>query len=343
MEAIVFEQFGGPEVLRVAEVDVPQPGPGQVRLRVVAAGVNPVDYKIRNGWLAQVFATTFPSTPGWEAAGVVDAVGEGVTGLSVGDEVFGFTDTGSYAEYALATVVAHKPAGLSWDEAAALPVAGETAQRVLDLLGIKEGEGAVEESETGAEVSETGAEVSETGAEVSETGAKGSKAAVKGSETVLIHGAAGGVGGVAVQLAVARGATVIGTASAANHDYLRSLGAIPVAYGEGLADRVRAAAPQGVDAVFDAAGQGALEASVELRGTTDRTITIADAVGAQQLGVPYSAGGERSAEALAALADLAAAGKLRVEVAGTFPLADAPKAQESSATGHTRGKLLLNP
>lgn len=330
MEAIVFERFGGPEVLRVAEVDVPQPGPGQVRLRVVAAGVNPVDYKIRSGWLAQVFATTFPSTPGWEAAGVVDAVGEGVTGLSVGDEVFGFADTGSYAQYALATVVARKPAGLSWDEAAALPVAGETAQRVLDLLGIKEkGERASEGSEKVSEESERAGE--------------GSERAGGGSETVLIHGAAGGVGGVAVQLAVARGATVIGTASPANHDYLRSLGAIPVAYGDGLADRIRAAAPQGVDAVFDAAGQGALEASVELRGTTDRTITIADAVGAQQLGVPYSAGGERSAEALAALADLAAAGKLHVEVAETFPLADAPKAQERSATGHTRGKLLLHP
>jgi NADPH:quinone reductase-like Zn-dependent oxidoreductase len=301
MEAIVFEQFGGPEVLRVAEVDLPQPGPGQIRLRVVSAGVNPVDYKIRNGWLAQVFPTTFPSTPGWEAAGVVDAVGEGVTGLAAGDEVFGFTDAGSYAAYALATVVARKPAGLGWDQAAALPVAGETAQRVLDLLGVKE------------------------------------------SETVLIHGAAGGVGGVAVQLAVARGATVIGTSSPANHDYLRSLGAIPVAYGDGLADRVRAVAPQGVDAVFDAAGQGALEASVELRGTTDRIVTIADAVTAQQLGVVFSADGERSAEALAVLADLAASGGLRVEVAETFALADAGRAQERSATGHVRGKLLLNP
>ncbi|MEU4159449.1 NADP-dependent oxidoreductase [Actinoplanes sp. NPDC026670] len=301
MEAIVFDGFGGPEVLRVAEADVPQPGPGQIRLRVVSAGVNPVDYKIRNGWLAQVFATEFPSTPGWEASGVVDAVGDGVTGLAPGDEVFGFTDTGSYAGYALATIVARKPAGLGWDEAAALPVAGETAQRVLDELAVTDG------------------------------------------ETVLIHGAAGGVGGVAVQLAVARGATVIGTASAANHEYLRSLGAVPVAYGDGLVDRVRAAAPQGVDAVFDAAGQGALEASVELRGTTGRTVTIADAAAAQQLGVPYSAGGERSAEALAVLADLAVAGKLRVEVAETFALADAGKAQDRSATGHVRGKLLLRP
>jgi NADPH:quinone reductase-like Zn-dependent oxidoreductase len=301
MEAIVFDRFGGPEVLRVAEAEVPQPGPGQIRLRVVSAGVNPVDHKIRNGWLAQVFTTTVPSTPGWEAAGVVDAVGEEVAGLAIGDEVFGFTDTGSYAGYALATVVARKPAGLGWDEAAALPVAGETAQRVLDLLGVTAG------------------------------------------ETVLIHGATGGVGGVAVQLAAARGATVIGTASPANHEYLRSLGAIPVAYGDGLADRVRAVAPRGVDAVFDAAGQGAVQASVALRGGTDRIITIVDAVAAQELGVPFSADGERSAEALAALADLAVAGKLRIEVAETFALADAAKAQDRSATGHVRGKLILHP
>ncbi|WP_433789762.1 NADP-dependent oxidoreductase [Actinoplanes sp. CA-252034] len=300
MEAIVFDRFGGPEVLRVAEVGVPQPGPGQVRLRVVAAGVNPVDHKVRNGLLEQVFPTVFPATPGWEAAGVVDEVGEGVTGLAAGDEVLGFTDTGAYADYALATVVARKPAGLGWDEAAALPVAGETAQRVLDLLAVGAG------------------------------------------ETVLIHGAAGGVGGVAVQLAVARGATVVGTASPGNHDYLRSLGAVPVAYGPGLADRVRAVAPR-VDAVFDAAGQGAVEVSVELRGGVDRIVTIADAVAAQQSGVVFSAGGERSGEALAALAELAGTGRLRVEVAGTFALADAGKAQDRSAGGHVRGKLLLRP
>jgi NADPH:quinone reductase-like Zn-dependent oxidoreductase len=301
MKAIVFDRFGGPEVLRVAETGLPEPGPGQIRLRVVAAGVNPLDYKIRNGWLEQVFPTTFPATPGIEAAGVVDAVGEGVTTLTPGDEVFGFTDTGAYAGYALATVAARKPESLSWDEAAALPVAGETSQRVLDLLG------------------------------------------VTGGDTVLVHGAAGGVGGVAVQLAVARGATVIGTASPANHDYLRSLGVIPVAYGDGLAGRVRAVATQGVDAVLDAAGQGALPVSVELRGTTDRIITIADAAGAQELGVPFSANGERSAEALAALAALAVAGKLRLAVADTFPLAEAGKAHDRSATGHTRGKLVLHP
>lgn len=302
MKAIVFERFGGPEVLRLTEVAKPAPGPGQIRLRVVAAGVNPLDHKIRNGWLEQVFPTTFPAIGGLEAAGVVDAIGAGVTDLAVGDEVFGFTDTGAYAEYALATVVARKPAELSWDRAAALPVAGETARRVLDLLAVKAG------------------------------------------ETVLVHGAAGAVGGVAVQLAVARGATVIGTASPANHEHLRSLGVVPVAYGEGLTGRVREVAPQGVDAVFDAAGQGALPASVELRdGTTDRIITIADAVAAHELGIHFSAHGERTPEGLAEHARLAATGELRIEVAQSFPLADAAGAQTRSATGHTRGKLLLHP
>jgi NADPH:quinone reductase-like Zn-dependent oxidoreductase len=301
MEAIVFTSFGGPEVLRLAQVEVPQPGPGQVRLRVRAAGVNQLDHKIRSGAAQQMFPTTFPATPGLEAAGVVDEVGEGVTGLAVGDEVFGFTKTGSYAEYALANVVARKPAGLGWDEAAALPVAGETAQRVLDLLAVKDG------------------------------------------ETLLVHGAAGAVGGLAVQLAAARGATVIGTASPANHDYLRSLGVIPVAYGEGLVARVRELAPQGVDAVFDVSGQGALPDSIELRGgTTDRIVTIADPT-AGEFGVVFSGGGQAKSEVLAEHARLAVAGTLRVAVAQAFPLAEAGRAQEQSATGHSRGKRVLHP
>jgi len=171
MRAIVYDRFGGPDVLRAEQVTEPHPGPGQVRLRVRAAGVNPLDYKIRNGWLEAVFPVRFPVTPGLEAAGVVDEVGEGVTDLAVGDEVLALTDTGAYAEYALASVAARKPAGLGWDEAAALPTAGETAQRVLDLLAVGAG------------------------------------------DTLLVHAAAGGVGGLAVQLARLRGAIVVGTAS----------------------------------------------------------------------------------------------------------------------------------
>ncbi|GAA3454655.1 NADP-dependent oxidoreductase [Dactylosporangium matsuzakiense] len=299
MEAIVFEQFGGPAVLRLASCEVPEPGPGQVRLRVRAAGLNQLDWKIRNGWLEQVYPTVFPKIPGIEAAGVIDALGPGVTDLAVGDEVLALTDTGSYARYALATAAVRKPAGLDWPTAAALPVSGETALRVLGALGVKDG------------------------------------------ETLLIHGAAGAVGGIAVQLAASLGAVVIGTASPGNHGYLRSLGALPVAYGEGLVERVRALAPQGVDAVFDAAGAGVLADSVALRGGTEaRIVTIADPA-ARELGITFSAGDGTGAGALAEVARRAAAGDLRVEVARVYPLAEAAAAQEQSATGHTRGKLVL--
>ncbi|MEU0845222.1 NADP-dependent oxidoreductase [Streptomyces sp. NPDC005962] len=301
MEAIVFEEYGGPEVLRLTTADEPHAGPGQVRLRVRAAGVNPLDYKIRGGGMREVFPTEFPAILGSEAAGVVDEVGEGVTGLAVGDEAFGFMETGAYAAYALASVVARKPEELGWEEAAALPVAGETADRVLDQLAVQNG------------------------------------------ETLLLHGAAGAVGSAAVQLAVARGVTVIGTASPRNHDYLRSLGAIPVAYGEGLADRVRAVAPKGVDAVFDAAGKGALPVSIELRGgTPDRIVTIADPAAAEY-GVAFSSGGDRDADALAGYARSADEGGLRVPVARSFPLQDAAAAHAESESGHVRGKLVLRP
>ncbi|MDC7341161.1 NADP-dependent oxidoreductase [Streptomyces lydicus] len=302
MRAIMYNEFGGADVLALRETGKPEPGPGDVRVKVVAVGVNPLDYKRRYGWVEQFYPTTFPAVPGLEFAGIVDALGEGVTEVAVGDEVFGWTRTGAYAEYALAGDIAPKPAELSFATAAALPVAGETAQRVLDELGVVEG------------------------------------------ETMLLHGAAGAVGQVAVQLAVALGVTVIGTASPANHDFLRTLGAVPVTYGAGLADRVRAAAPQGVDAVFDAAGHDALPVSIALRGgTTDRIVTIA-ATDAAEHGVPFSAGGTPSEQVRAGLvkhARLAVEGKLTVPVAETFALADAAKAQELSEAGHVRGKLII--
>ncbi|MFB7274025.1 NADP-dependent oxidoreductase [Streptomyces sp. NPDC056244] len=304
MRAAVFEKFGGPDVLHTQNIDEPHAGPGEVRVAIRAAGVNPMDWKIRHGWMEQHFFTKLPAVPGLEFAGVVDETGEGVTDMAVGDDVVGWTATGAYAQYALAETVVSKPPSLGWEEAAAIPVAGETARRVLDQLAVRRG------------------------------------------ETLLLHGAAGGVGSVAVQLAVARGATVIGTASPANHDYLRSLGAIPVAYGEGLVERVRAVAPQGVDAVFDTAGRGALPDSIELRGgTTDRIITIADP-GAADHGVTFSSGVTAPGRKRAALAEnvrLAAEGKLRLRVAGTFPLSDAAKAQETSESGHAGGKLVIKP
>ncbi|MFF8291293.1 NADP-dependent oxidoreductase [Streptomyces sp. NPDC016309] len=302
MRAIIYDRFGGPEVLALRETAKPEPGTGEVRVRVVAAGVNPLDHKRRYGRVEQFYPTTFPAVPGLEFAGVVDALGEGATGFAVGDEVFGWTATGAYAEYAIAGDIAHKPEALSFEEAAALPVAAETARRVLRLLAPEAG------------------------------------------ETLLLHGAAGAVGQAAVQLAVPLGVRVIGTASPANHDFLRSLGAVPVAYGEGLADRVRTLAPGGVDAVFDAAGHDTLPVSIELRGgTTDRIVTIA-ATDAAEHGVPFSGGGTPPETVRAWLADFgrsAVEGGLRVPVVETFALADAAKAQEMSEAGHAPGKLVI--
>src|SRR3954468_13967749 len=298
MKAILFDRFGGTEVLREADIEVPQPGPGQIRVRVKAAGLNALDGKIRSGALEAVFPTPLPSVPGHELAGVVDALGEGVSDVQVGDEVLGWSDTGSYAQYALATTVTPKPAGLDWQHAAALPVAGETAERVLNLLEVAAG------------------------------------------ETVLMHGASGAVGTVAVQLATARGARVIATAGPSNHDYLTSLGATATVYGDGLVERVRALAPDGVDAVFDLAGKGALEDSITLRGGIERIVTIPD-FGARQLGITFSQGPqERSTARLAALAQDAAAGKL-VTTVTAYPLDQAATAQQASDAGHVRGKLVL--
>ncbi|MFF7331678.1 alcohol dehydrogenase catalytic domain-containing protein [Streptomyces sp. NPDC008150] len=301
MKAIVFDTFGGTEVLHEAQLATPEPGPGQVRVRVRAVGVNPVEGKIRSGAMEAIFPTTLPAVPGGEIAGVVDAVGEGVDGVKEGDEVLGWSDTGSYAQYALASpaVLAPKPAGLDWTHAAALPVATDGAERVLDLLHVTAG------------------------------------------ETLLIHGASGALGTIAVQLAVARGARVIGTAGPANQEYVTSLGATALVYGENLVERVRAVAPEGVDAVFDAAGKGALEDSITLRGGTDRIVTTAD-FRAAELGVIFAEGPQRrSAPRLAELARQAADGALVTTVGATYPLAEAAKAQQASDGGHNRGKIVL--
>ncbi|WP_030903385.1 NADP-dependent oxidoreductase [Streptomyces sp. NRRL F-5126] len=301
MKAIVFDTFGGTEVLHEAEIETPRPGPGQVRVRLRAVGVNPVDGKIRSGAMESIFPTTLPAVPGGEIAGVVDALGEGVDSFAVGDEVLGWSDTGAYAQYALAdaSVLALKPAGLGWTHAAALPVAGDGADRALDLLDVKAG------------------------------------------ETLLIHGASGALGTMAVQFAVARGARVIGTAGPANQEYVASLGATALVYGDHLVERVRAVAPDGVDAVLDVAGKGALEDSITLRGGTDRIITTAD-FRARELGVVFSDGPQRrSAARLAELAQLAADGDLATTVGATHPLADAARAQQASDAGHSRGKLVI--
>ncbi len=298
MKAMRIDEFGGPQVLHETEVPTPEPAAGQVRVRTRTVGLNPLDAKIRSGAMEAAFPTPLPAILGFEVAGTVDAVGEGVTGVAVGDDVFGRATGGAYAEYALSGSFALKPAELAWAAAVALPVAGETAARVLNLLDLRDG------------------------------------------ETLLINGAAGAVGTMAVQLAVARDARVIGTAAEANHEYLTSLGAIPTTYGPGLVDRVRALAPDGIDAVFDVAGRGALPDSIELRGGTDRIITIADPAG-PGLGVPFSSGGKGDDD-LAGLAEQVVAGKLVVNVGRTFPLAEVADAHRALETGHGRGKLVLS-
>ncbi|MFD0363517.1 NADP-dependent oxidoreductase [Nocardia sp. GCM10030253] len=300
MRAIAFDEFGGPDVLKVVDVPIPEPGEGEVRVAVRAAGVNPADWKIRSG--ALTFGDpVFPQYPGGEVAGVVDAVGPSVTGVAVGDEVFGWARRGGYAEYALSGAVARKPAGLDWADAVALPVAVSTADTVLKSLRLKPG------------------------------------------ETLLINGAAGAVGSMAVQLAVADGVIVIGTASPANQDIVRALGATATTYGDGLADRVRALAPTGIDAVFDAAGHGVLPAAIELRGGTDRIVTIADPA-AFELGVTFtSAGGAPRPTALAQqVAERVAKGEFRLPgSARVFPFDQAAAAQQESETGRGPGKVVL--
>ncbi|MFD7454683.1 NADP-dependent oxidoreductase [Kitasatospora sp. NPDC059827] len=300
MKAVTVPRSGGPEVLRVTEVADPEPGPGEVRVRVYAAAVQPVDLAIREGFRPPGLVAEEPFVLGNEFAGVVDRLGPGAGPWRVGDEVLGFRVLGCQA--GLVTVDAGrlvaKPAGMPWEQAGALSASGQTAHVALDLLGVGPG------------------------------------------ETVLVHGASGGVGTVAVQLVRALGATVVGTASERNHAYLRGLGAIPVAYGEGLVERVRAVAPQGVDAAFDAAGRGALAASVELVADRDRIGTVVDYPEAERLGV-RGLRGPRTAERLAELVRLWEAGGLRLEIAETLPLEKAAEAHRLVATGHVRGKVVL--
>ncbi|UUV29833.1 NADP-dependent oxidoreductase [Amycolatopsis roodepoortensis] len=293
MRAITITQYGEADVLQAAEVPLPEPGQGQVRVAVKAAGVNPIDWKIRSGAMAEVRPVDFPHILGLELAGVVDAVGEGAD-FAVGDEVFGWSDTGAYAEYALATTVIRKPAGLSWAEAASLPIVGETALRVLGELEVKPG------------------------------------------ETVVIHGASGQVGRIATQAAVALGATVVGLAGASSLDEVKELGGVPVRYGDGWVPRVRSVAPDGVDAVFDAAGFGVLAESVDLLGSPDRLITIADPAAYAQ-GLKFSASGSQTQ---AVLEDLVAR-ELKLKLGSSYALADAAEAHRESATGHAGGKITL--
>jgi NADPH:quinone reductase-like Zn-dependent oxidoreductase len=304
-QAVRFDEYGGVDVLRIAEVDRPVPGPGQVLVRVQAAGINPGEAKIRNGLLAQRFPATFPSGEGSDLAGVVEELGPGVTGLAVGDEVLGWTDTrASHAEFVVAEA-AHlvpKPAGVSWEVAGALFVAGVTAYAMVRAVWLQEG------------------------------------------DNVVVAGAAGGVGSIAVQLARNAGATVIGLASDGHHDWLSRHGVIPVTYGDGVADRIRAATGGRVDAFLDTVGGGYVELALELGVRPERVDTIADFGAAAKFGVKTDGNAAgASTDVLAVLAGLIDKGQLEIPIAAVYPLGEVRDAYRELEQGHTLGKIVLKP
>ncbi|MFF8914841.1 NADP-dependent oxidoreductase [Streptomyces sp. NPDC015032] len=300
-KAYVFTRNGGPEVEALVEQDVPVPGPGELLVAVRAAGVNPVDWKLRTGYIRPGSEPQpFPTVFGSEAAGVVEGVGPGAEGFVIGDEVFGNPVTGGYAEYTLlpVAVTARKPAGLSFADAAVLPVAAATAYEGVHQLGLAPG------------------------------------------ATLLITGAGGGVGTAAVQLARHAGVQVVGVASAAKKDLVESLGAVHVASGSGLADRVRAAAPDGIDAIFDLVGGDTLRSVAPLLADRASLISAGGKPLAVELGGAAVARA-RTAAVLDEVADLVVTGALRTHVTATFPLSGAGEALRSVESGHARGKIVI--
>jgi NADPH:quinone reductase-like Zn-dependent oxidoreductase len=305
MKAVRFDEYGSEDVLDVREVPVPEPGRGQVLVRVKAAGINPGEAKIRDGSLDARWPATFPSGQGSDFAGVVERAGADITAFTPGDEVIGWVDTrSSQAEYVVAEGrnLARKPAGLPWEVAGAIPVVGFTAWAMVHAVGLKPG------------------------------------------DTVVVTGAAGGVGSVAVQLARRAGATVIGLAGPSNHEWLTRHGVLPVAYGEGVAEGIRAAAPAGnVDAFLDTFGGGYVELALDdLKVSPERVDTVVRFDAAEKYGVKVegnSAGA--SVPHLAELAGLAADKELEIPLARTYPLSEVREAYTQLAKGHVRGKIVL--
>ncbi|WP_432010054.1 NADP-dependent oxidoreductase [Streptomyces cucumeris] len=305
MKAISYRRYGGPEVLDYGEVPDPKVGPDSVLVRVRAAAVNPVDWKAQAGYLDPVLDAVFPVIPGWDMAGVVERPGPAVTGFRPGDEVIGyvredFLSRGTFAEYVAAPL--------------------RTLARKPRNLSFAQAAGIPLAGLTAYQALTGALRVTE-------------------GDTVLVHAAAGGVGSMAVQLARHMGARVIGTASERNHDYLRTLGAEPVAYGDGLADRLRESAPRGVDAALDLVGGQALTASAELLARGGRLASIADP-DVLGLGGHYVFVRPDPSD-LQDLTDLAERGALGVELAAVLPLPRTAEAQRLSAEGHTRGKIAV--
>ena len=301
--AVIFEKFGGPEVLEVREVPEPHAGPGEVRVRVTAAGLNPMDWGIAaRPEAAARFGITLPSGFGCDLAGVIDEVGEGVTGFAVGDRVYGGALGKAVAEFVVVQAAAgslwHTPEGISDAVAGTLGVAGLTAVAALAAIGVRSG------------------------------------------DTVLVGGAAGGVGVFVVQLAVLAGAKVVGTASPGSFDALRKLGAEPVAYGPGLAERVQALAPGGLTAATDLFGTETAEAALALGVAPERISTIA--AGPNPPGGVRAAGGfDAAPDAIEQVTDAILAGRLTVPIAASFPIEQIREAVTLQAGRHVHGKVVV--
>jgi NADPH:quinone reductase-like Zn-dependent oxidoreductase len=301
-KAVRFDEYGGIDVLRVVDVPVPEPGRGQALVKVMAASINPGEAKIREGLLHARFPATFPSGEGSDLAGIVVKTGPDVDGVAPGDEVIGFTDgRASHAEYVIAE---------------ARNLTAKPAKVSWEVAGSLAVAGGTAYAAVRA-------------------------VSLRPGDTVAVSGAAGGVGSIAVQLAARAGAEVIGIAGPANHDWLAAHGITPVAYGEGLADRLR---ESGIEAFVDTYGDGYVKLAIELGVAPDRIDTIADFAAVQDYGVKAegSASG-MNAEVLTELAGLVASGDLDVPIAATFPLDEVRAAFAQLEQGHTRGKIVLLP
>jgi NADPH:quinone reductase-like Zn-dependent oxidoreductase len=303
--AVRFDRYGGRDVLYIAEIDIPSPGPGEVVVEVRAAGINPGEAAIRSGAMEEIFPTTFPSGEGSDLAGVVTDIGPGVTEFAVGDEVLGFsfrrTSHATHTAVPLDQLI-RKPAQLDWEVAGSLYVVGATSYAAVRAVAPQPG------------------------------------------ETVAVSAAAGGVGSLVVQLLVLAGAQVLGIAGPGNADWLREHGVTPIAYGDGLAQRLREAAPNGIDAFIDLFGPDYVELAVELGVAPDRIDTIISFQKAGEVGAKTEGSAEASTrEVLTEIAELVSSGKVDFDIAATFPLDQVKDAYEVLEHRHTHGKIVLVP
>ncbi|CDR06856.1 NADP-dependent oxidoreductase [Streptomyces iranensis] len=299
MRAARFRAYGGAESLVIEQAPDPHPGAGEIRVRVAAASVNPIDWELRTGALQRLVSLDLPAIPGREAVGVVDEIGAGVRGMRVGDRVFGLGGvTGATAELAILSAWAQAPATWNDEQAASAGLVSVTAMRGLNALG----------SLTG--------------------------------RTLLVEGAAGGVGSAAVEIAVAQGATVIGTAGESNHEFLTSLGAVPTTYGPGLAQRLTALAPHGVDIALDTTASASLDDLVAITGDPTRVVTLADQAGGQRLGTRVL-GADNDSTLLSAAAELGRQGRYTPRIEQAYPLEEIADAHAHAERGRTRGKIVV--